>query len=203
MLRCCVDIRHNVVFFSCWFRLERRIHQRHLSWRTTIGRPASASGIAINIGPSWTIVSMNSVYQCVRVSRHSQTWLYLMFTCFCLCERLSIGCIDHYRICRSTMIYLHFEHTWDVPAIAICTAQVAHMKGSVVKSSHIFQGWSVNPQLENAPGRTGRMGRTGRTRRTGRTNAGSDGCCFRVRQSYGKKQREKNNKNLKLDVLLI
>lgn len=27
--------------------------------------------------------------------------------------------------------------------------KVAHMKGSVVKSSHIFQGWSVNPQLEN------------------------------------------------------
>eukprot|EP00438_Fugacium_kawagutii_P028113 Skav224958 [mRNA] locus=scaffold1186:428792:442362:+ [translate_table: standard] len=28
-------------------------------------------------------------------------------------------------------------------------AGVAHMKGSVVKSSHIFQGWSVNPQLES------------------------------------------------------
>lgn len=27
--------------------------------------------------------------------------------------------------------------------------KVAHMKGTVVKSSHIFQGWSVNPQLEN------------------------------------------------------
>eukprot|EP00435_Cladocopium_sp_Y103_P043471 s788_g12.t1 len=27
--------------------------------------------------------------------------------------------------------------------------KVAHMKGNVVKSSHIFQGWSVNPQLEN------------------------------------------------------
>jgi len=31
--------------------------------------------------------------------------------------------------------------------------QVRHMKGSVVKSSHIYQGWSVNPQLENVPWR--------------------------------------------------
>ena len=51
------------------------------------------------------------------------------------------------------IIDLRFEDVEYTLSTAILTAQVAHMKGSVVKSSHIFQGWSVNPQLENAPWR--------------------------------------------------
>jgi hypothetical protein len=76
----------------------------------------------------------------------------------------------------ASIIDLRFEDVEYTLSTATFTAQVAHMKGTVVKSSHIFQGWSVNPQLENAPWRCVAGERT------------DSGCWFLKGESYGKRK---------------